>query len=158
MTFDLRELAVRKVRLADNYDTAQIKRALDNGIRELEAVWELNPLPVEQRYRRVKRGEWGVVFTRKQARQKSSRIEKPTGQVAGLVKRSVGASTASKLVRDHSSEQIGTAVELFDWYAKANHARGPGFLVEAIHYPEKYHPPQGFVSSHAKRLRRSNPK
>jgi Replication initiator protein A len=155
VTFDLRELAIRKVRLSDTYDTAQIKRALNNGIRELEAVWELNPLPVEQRYRRVKRGEWKVVFTRKQAQPKSSRMEKPRGQEAELVKRGVAASTASNLVRNHSVDQIGTAVELFDWYAKANHARGPGFLVDAIRHPDKYRHPPGFVASHTRRQRQA---
>lgn len=147
LTFDLRELAVRKVRLSDTYDTAQMKRALANGIRELEAVWELHPLPTEQRFRKVRRGEWQVVFSRKKSRGKASRVSEPTGVVAELVKRGVGEPTAVKLVGEHSLERITTAIELFDWYVKSNHTRGPGFLVDAIRHPDKYQTPPGFESS-----------
>ena len=157
MTFDLRELAVRKVRLSDTYDTAQIKRALINGIRELEAVWELNPLPTEQRFRRLRRGEWQVVFSRKKSRAKVSISVKLTGAAEELVTRGVGASTALKLVQASSPEGIETAVELFDWYANASHPRGPGFLVDAIRNPDKYQFPSGFESSiqKGKRIRAS---
>jgi hypothetical protein len=156
VTFDLRELGVRKIRLSDSYDSAQMKRALANGIRELEAVWELNPLPTEQRFRKVRQGEWQVVFSRKKPRTTrvtATREEKPTGVVAELVKHGVGHTTAVKLAGSVLEENIKTALELFDWYAKSNQVRGPGFLVDAIRNPDKYQHPQGFESSAQKRDR-----
>jgi len=57
VVFDLHELATHKVRLSDNYDAGQIKRALAKGIRELETNWELRPLPAHKRFVRKERGK-----------------------------------------------------------------------------------------------------
>ena len=49
---DLLELGLRKVRLAANNNTAQMKRSLLKGIEELEHVWELKPRLPEERFRK----------------------------------------------------------------------------------------------------------
>ncbi len=156
VTFDLRELAVRKVRLSDTYDTAQMKRALAGGIRELEAVWELHPLPTEQRFRKVNRGRWRVIFTRKKSRANPSIAPAPASDLAAkLVQHGVVATTAAKLVEAHPAERVQTAVELYDWSSRSGTARGPGFLVDAVRHPDKYPLPPGFESSARRRERKA---
>ncbi|MFO0849927.1 MAG: replication initiator protein A [Gemmataceae bacterium] len=137
VVFDLKELAVRKVRLSDNYDTAQIKRALVGGIRELEAVWELHPLPAEERFRKVRRGEWQVVFGRKRARPAAKAKAADPAQVELLVTRGVSRGVAEDLAARHS-DTIANAVRQFDTHAAKGRPRGAGFLVDAVRNPDKY--------------------
>jgi hypothetical protein len=40
LVFDLHEPAFEKVRVSNGYNTAQIKRALLGGVRELEELWD----------------------------------------------------------------------------------------------------------------------
>lgn len=137
VVFDLKELAVRKVRLSDNYDTAQMKRALVGGIRELEAVWELHPLPAEERFRKVRRGEWQVVFGRKRARPVPKPKAADPAQVELLVTRGVTRGVAEDLAARHP-HTITAAVTQFDTLAAKGRPRGAGFLVDAVRNPEKY--------------------
>ena len=53
---DPHELALRKVRLSDQYSTAQMKRVLAKGISELESRWELRPADVGNRFVKQVRG------------------------------------------------------------------------------------------------------
>lgn len=137
VVFDLKELAVRKVRLSDNYDTAQIKRALAGGIRELEAVWELHPLPAEERFRKVRRGEWQVVFARKRSRPAARPKAADPAQVELLVTRGVSRGVAEDLAARHA-ERVTTAVKRFDDAAAKGRPPGPGLLVDAVRNPDKY--------------------
>lgn len=137
VVFNLRELAVRKVRLSDKYDTAQIKRALAAGIRELETVWDLRPLPADQRYRRVRRGEWEVVFSRKRSRPTAKAPAADPSQIEPLVARGVTPTVAEALAAAHPDRVTG-AVALFDAYATKGRPKGTGFLVDAVRNPEKY--------------------
>lgn len=149
VVFDLRELAIRKVRLSDSYDSAQIKRALTNGIRELEAVWELHPLPTEKRFRKVRRGEWEVIFSRKRVKQPAERTKvMDSPLVSELISRGVSKAVARQLVNGRTSEEVTRALALFDSYSARKKTRGVGFLVDAIRDPQKYqvsgaHPPTG---------------
>jgi Replication initiator protein A len=144
VVFDLRELAVRKVRLSDSYDSAQIKRALTNGIRELEAVWDLHPLPPEKRFRKLNCGEWEVVFSRKRVKQSAERTKATDApSVTELVNRGVSKPVARQLVSGHKPEAVRSAIALFDSYAARKQTRGVGFLVDAIRNPDKYQVPSG---------------
>jgi hypothetical protein len=151
VTFDLHDLALRKLRLSPNYNTAQIKRALAKGIGQLESCWALRTLPPEQRYVKQGRGQWQVVFQRKSARQSRKRaaeVQVIQGDLEmALVRREIGPGTAAVLVAEHPAETIQTMIELFDWYASRNQAKGVGFLVDSIRQPEKYRFPAGFESS-----------
>lgn len=151
VVFDLHDLAVRKLRLSPNYNTAQIKRALAKGIGELETLWELRAVSTERRYLKQGRGQWQVVFHRKSARRT---MRKTTDAAAAqvdlefaLVHREVGPATAAGLVASHPAETIRSMIELFDWYAARNQSKGAGFLVDSIRQPEKYRLPSGFESS-----------
>jgi hypothetical protein len=135
VVFDLRELAVRKVRLSDSYDTAQMKRALAAGIRELEVQWELAPLPPDKRFRKVRRGEWQVVFARKRATR--TRAADPW-LVEDLTARGVTRRVAAHLVAGHPPDRVAAAVALFDQGTGRARTRGAGFLVDAVRNPDKY--------------------
>lgn len=139
VVFDLKELAVRKVRLSDSYDAAQMKRALAGGIRELEAVWDLHPLPPEERFRRVRRGEWQVVFGRKRSRATPKVGAADSTQVELLVTRGVSRSVAQDIASAPAAH-IAAAIKLFDAHATEGRPRGAGFLVDAVRNPEKYQP------------------
>ncbi len=137
VVFDLKELAVRKVRLSDGYDSAQMKRALLGGIRELEAVWELHPLPAEERFRKVRRGQWQVVFRRKDARPAPERKAADPTRVEALVTCGVSRAVAEGLAADHSANVLA-ATTLFDGHAAKGRPKGAGFLVDATRNPDKY--------------------
>ncbi len=152
VVFDLDDLALRKVRVSEHYNTAQIKRALTAGIRELEKLWELRSLSAERRYRKLSRGKWEVVFQRKRPGRKAAvedRVKetKAADLEVELARRGIGPVVAEDLVAAHAPEQIQTMLELFDWYRTNGRERGPGFLVDSIKNPHKYRMPPGFVSS-----------
>jgi Replication initiator protein A len=153
LALDLHELAYNKVRVSRGYNTAQVKRSLQNGIRELEALWELRPLPPEKRFIKLGRGRWQAVFERKdrRARGQKQNAEHPLAQQ--LIDRKVSAAVARVLVRDYASDRIEAMLELFDWYTRRGEPRGPGFLVAGIRSEEGFVFPAGFESSEQRRQR-----
>ena len=151
LVFDLHDLAHHKVRVAPGYNTAQIKRALQTGIRELEAVWDLRVLPAEKRFVKRSRGRWDAVFERKPKKAHQSARVSP--MVAQLTERQVSPAMAARLVRDYSAERIAAMVELFDWHNARGEARGPGFLVSGIRSADPFTSPPGFETTAARRRR-----
>ena len=151
VVFDLHQLAHRKIRLSDRYNTAQIKRALLVGIRELEVLWDLRPLPAERRYVKQGRGHWGVVFQRRRVRPTKATLARQESQAADLTveltRREIGPAMAAELVEKHSEVIIHKMVALFDWYSTRGQTKGPGFLVDSIRNPEKYRPPREFADN-----------
>ena len=146
LVMDLSELAFNKVRVSPNYNVAQAKRALMKGIRELEQLWELRPMPTEERFSKVSRGKWEVEFARRK-RKKSVRTQiqsASTGLSYELTRRGVSPTVAAELAENHSPERIEMMVELFDWHHRNGDEKGPGFLVAGIRSPEPYGLPRGF--------------
>lgn len=153
LVLDLEDLAFSKVRVSQNYNTAQIKRALMAGIRELEALWDLRPMAAEERFRRVAHGKWEVVFAKKTKRKPASACE-PTGLETELVRRGVSAPVARQLAAGHPVDKVQSMIELHDWYQQRGQARGPGFLVAAIKDPSGYVLPTGFETQAGKAKRK----
>lgn len=146
LVFDLGELAFNKVRVSPNYNTAQVKRALMAGIRELEALWELRPMEPEERFRKVSHGKWEVVFSIRQKR-KAGTAEQVTPEQKELVSRGVTAEVARGLIKEFPAEKVNGMLQLFDWYRDHGQAKGPGFLVAGIKSKEDYVPPVGFAGT-----------
>lgn len=146
LTMDLHQLAFRKIRLSDRYNTAQIKRALASGIKELESLWDLRPLPASRRFVKRGRGQWEVVFQRRKPPTTKSALaradEKLVNLTAELTRREIGPATAAELVDGHSAETVKAMIELFDWYVSKGERKGPGFLVDSIRNPAKYRLPR----------------
>ena len=160
---DLRELAIQKVRLSDQYNVAQMKRVLLKGIAELEECWDLKRLPDEGRFVKEGKGQWTVVLERKPKRNAAitgsyTEITGPTPAlpppaqntdtlVSILVKRGIGPGAADELAENYPADTVKTMIELHDWYNQRGQFRGPGFLVGAIKNPGTIAYPKGFESS-----------
>lgn len=154
---DLRELALFKVRLSDSYNSAQMKRALQKGIEELEAEWDLKPMAIGQRFEKQGKGSYLVRFDRKPKRRFADQpaisqnlVQSPidSGSLeTTLTKRGIGPATAAEIVESIATETVKTMVELFDWYNLNGQTRGAGFLVQAIKRPAEIKFPKGFQSS-----------
>ena len=156
LTIDLHELAFKKVRLSQNYNTAQVKRALVGGIRELEALWDLKPLSDQKRFRKISRGKWEAVFVRRRKptkRQQEQEI-KSLDLVYELTKRDIGPACADELVAKYPQDRIQTMIELYDWYNGRGQEKGPGFIVAGIKSPAAYRLPKGFETSDQKTKRK----
>ena len=140
VVFDLKELAVRKVRLSDSYDAGQMKRALSAGIRELKPFGTCTRCPPRSATRKVRRGEWQVVFGRKRAGNAPKAATPPpvdSVQVESLVTRGVNRAVAEASSAAHSAN-VSAAVKLFDTHNLKGRSRGAGFLVDAVRNPDKY--------------------
>jgi hypothetical protein len=141
--FDLLEFACEHVGLSRNYDTGQLKRRLQPAITELENVGFLEPLPAAQRYVKISRGEWRVIFIRKA----QPVIEVGPAQkelAAKLSERGVTPSVAAELVQDYPADLIEMQIEVLDRLQKVkdrDSIRNPaGYLVKSIR--EGYLPPK----------------
>jgi hypothetical protein len=147
--FDLTEFACEHIGVSRNYDTGQLKRRLQPAIAELEAVGFLEVLPVAQRYVKISRGEWRIVFLKKAV----SQIEPPTRGAELLIKRltdrGVTPSVATELVRDYPPELIAMQMEVLERLQQVKEResiRNPaGYLVKSIR--EGYVPPQKLLSN-----------
>ncbi|QEG37706.1 replication initiator protein A [Bythopirellula goksoeyrii] len=153
LTLDLHELAYDKVRVSRNYNTAQTKRALMKGIRELEALWDLRPMEADERFRKISRGKWEAVFQKKRKTARRQVAAKPqlSGASLELTKRGVGERVAASLVANYPGERVQSMLELFDWHNERGEARGAGFLVAGIKSESEYKKPKGFRSSKQQR-------
>lgn len=172
---DLQELSQRKVRLTENYNTAQMKRALLKGIEELEELWDLKPRTAAERFRKESQGKWIVIFERRTRRSQAvvdspiklaiqaaaqlsvvrSEVD-PQNLERELIKRGIGPATAEELSLSQPSNQIREMLELFDWYNSHGQPRGPGFLIQSIKNPSSITVPAGFESSTQSRLKKQS--
>ena len=148
--FDLKEVSWEHVGLARSYDTASLKRKLLGGIRELEDKGFLQPMQEGERFRKVRSGEWRVVFEK--ARSKLTAPANASAQdgqafVQALLERGVTPSTAQQIVASFTPERIQAQLEVFDWLVAQRDpkvSRNPaGFLISSI--KSEYVPPKGFV-------------
>ena len=64
LDFDLQTLAFEHLGMSRNYDNTQIRRALNPAIEELETIGFIEKMPAENRYKKLGRGRWRVVFTK----------------------------------------------------------------------------------------------
>ncbi len=146
LVIGLDELSFNKVRLSANYNTAQAKRALVKGVRELEHLWELKPMPPEERFEKLSRGKWQVTFIKRKRRKPPAvEVAKAPNELSyQLTKRGVGPAMADELVEKYSAERIQTMIELFDWHNGRGEERGVGFLVAGIRSTTPYSLPRGF--------------
>ncbi len=151
--FDLVEFACEHIGLSRNYDTGQLKRRLQSAITELESVGFLEALPTTQRYVKISRGEWRIVFVKKAV----VPIEPPSQENAELAKqlveRGVTPSVANELVREYPKDLIEMQIAVLD-RLQQDKTRDPlrnpaGYLVKSIR--EGYVLPPNLSSAKKKR-------
>jgi hypothetical protein len=134
LEFDLKVFACEHVGLSREHDTAQLRRALEPVLKELEAVGFLEPMKPEDRYRRLGRGQCKVVLVR---RPKCFRTSDEEGSLVGeLLKRGVWADVAPALAKSLPEEVVQRYLALHDWLLKRKDrriAKNPaGFLAACI--------------------------
>lgn len=158
--FDLMEFACEHIGVGRNYDTGQLKRRLRPAIAELEAVGFLEALPAGQRFVKISRGEWRIVFIRKAVAQMEAPSRDAALLIRGLANRGVTPSVATELVRDYPPELIEMQMEVLDRLQQAKEResiRNPaGYLVKSIR--EGYLPPVKMMAKKAQAKRVAEPK
>lgn len=151
--FNLKELCWEHIGLSRNYDAANLKRRLKGAISELETVGYLKPLSEDERFKKVRSGEWRIFFE-KQTKITENRVtsNKSESNQDGLFKalsdRGVTPSVASETITKYPSDRISTQLEVFDWLIETGDSRvsknPPGYLIASIR--SEYHPPRGFLT------------
>ena len=147
--FDLRELCCEHVGLSRNYDTANLKRKLLSGIRELEERGFIHAS--DARFRKLRRGQWEVVFERatKPSRRRLTESTPAAPLAHALMERGVSANVARQTVERFPAERIQHHLAVFGWLVDRKDAkvsRSPaGFLVRSIE--DDYSPPKMFSSA-----------
>ena len=150
LEIDLHDLAFRKLRLSEGYNTAQIKRVLLKGIDELETLWELRSDKPEQRFRKLSAGKWEAVFVKRRKakpKQKAPVDEKKQILINDLLQRGVSPVMASQLATGYSQQRIQTMLDLHDWHNARRQERGAGFIVAGIRSEQPYSLPKGFKAT-----------
>lgn len=149
--FNLKEVSWEHIGLSRNYDSANLKRKLLPAIKELEGRKFLTAMHIEERFKKVRSGEWRVVFERAGSKSSISPDQLPDESqqlVRALTDRGVTPSTAEHTVKNFPADQIQTQLEFFDWLIDSKDRRAlrnpGGFLVTSI--KGEYVAPAGFVS------------
>ncbi len=143
---DLNVLAFKKIGVSQKYNTAQVKRALQKGIRELESLWEIRQAPPEKRFRKISRGKWEAVFERKPKAPKQTKKQKPVSELERqLHERGVSTKVARDLIRNEPEARIRSMIELFDWHRSQGKTKGPGFIVAGVRSAEPFTLPAGLT-------------
>ena len=138
--FDLAVFACTHIGVSRCCDAAQLKRRLNPAIRELEQAGFLTPLPMTERYHRLRRGEWEVVFERAPGPRNPSRSSERSDREYRLIERGVAAEVAARLVRKHP-DRIDGKIAVFDVLRQKGDRRisksPAGYLVTSIlrNYP-----------------------
>ena len=146
LRFTLSVFACEHIGVSRRCDAAQLKRRLSPAVAELEQAGYLVALPANERFHRLRRGLWEVVFVRAP---KTRNQQRPAHQLTDLerqlVERGVTMSSAVQLVRKHSANLIQGKIEVFDTLRRKGDrriSRSPaGFLVQSIRH--EYGPPAG---------------
>lgn len=158
--FDLAEFACEHIGLSRNYDTGQLKRRLKSAIAELEQVGFLEVLSPSQRYLKIARGHWRIVFVRKIAAEVVMQSSDETALVRQLTDLGVTRSVAIELVRDFPHELIKMQLEVLGRLQQRtdrNSIRNPaGYLVKSIR--ENYVPPTNLMNSKKRQAKTIRPK
>jgi hypothetical protein len=127
---------------------SKVKEKLAQGIEELEAKGFLEPLPVDQRYVQVRRGEWKIIVQRKEKSKPALVADaQPPATIQALVAHGVTAKVAEELVAKYPPDRIARHIEVLEWMlqqAKGQEMQNPGgWLTAAIR--DDYAPPKGFI-------------
>ena len=134
--YNLVTFAREHIGVSRNYDVAQLKRQLTRAIEELEERGYLEPMRPDERFLRIRQGEWEVIFVRAAKPRAKAASHEPAGLEAQLIQRGVTRSTAVQLAGSHPAEKVRTKLEVFDQLVAQRDARisknPAGYLVESI--------------------------
>lgn len=136
--FKLPVFACEHIGLSRRYDAAQLKRRLSPAVAELEQAGYLVPLPAKDRFHRLRRGLWEVVFVRTP---KLQRQRRPVARLSDLenrlIERGVTPSSAAQLVREHAADLIEGKIAVFDALRQGRDRRVSWFSPSAMTTPRR---------------------
>ena len=153
LKFDLFAFCYDKLGLSRSYtDVAQLKRRLNPAIKELEERKFLKPIPTAQRYIKVTRGKWDIIFEAYRCDPQQTlaiEVDDLTDLEACLVKHGISRVKAARFAAELPEERILQDVELLEFnIAKGNPPKDSGpWLTAALTAKEAYLPPADFKSS-----------
>jgi hypothetical protein len=136
--------------MSKNYDSGELKEKLRPALEELEAIGFLKPMDRSERYIKLAKGQWRVVFVsgRTGIPQLPKPELRPDGIARELIDRGVTPSVAEELTAHFPEDVITRRIDVSDWMAESKGGRGRkspvGYLVESIR--QGYAVPKGFVS------------
>jgi hypothetical protein len=136
LEFDLRVFACEHVGLSREHDLAQLRRALEPALKELEEIGFLLPMPNPKRFSRCRRGQHSVLLCRNKRKVASKTTDSESQLVVELRRRGVWADVAPALAGALPEEEVRRYVALHDWLLKRRDkriAKNPaGFLAACI--------------------------
>ncbi len=133
---DLKVLAYEKLGLSRSHNVGQIKRALAPAIERLEEHRFIKPLPREQRYEKVRKGEWKIVFEKASPNGILPLEVSDVGVIDGkLIGHGVNPKVAKELVGKYPDELILQKIDEFEFLKQRG--KGPttspgGWLAKSI--------------------------
>jgi plasmid replication initiation protein len=149
LEYDLERFAFEHVGISRTSTLAEVKRLLSRPLTELESIGFIKPLSKEERFIKVTKGQWKVVFDRGASEARALMSPEQVDALEQLKGRGVTATKASKLVRSYSPERIAEKIAIHDWLLgradKRCSANPPGFLVAAIQ--DDFPAPTGFLKT-----------
>jgi hypothetical protein len=136
LEFDLRVFACEHVGLSREHDSAQLRRALEPALKELEEIGFLLPMPNPKRFARCEHGRYVVLLCRNKREDQSKTKDSKSQLTAELRKRGVWADVAPALAGALPEEEVRRYLALHDWLRKRRDkriAKNPaGFLAACI--------------------------
>ena len=159
LEFDLRSFACEHVGLSRNYDIGQLKERLRKCLHELESVGFLKPATKDERFQKVKVGQWKIKLTR--AGQSDINNIEPERSLleAKLTERGISKQSIDELLASHTEQEIASKIAYVDWLSKQP-GKAPhnpsAFLVSAIR--DNYVVPDSFAKDTRKPTKKSTPR
>jgi plasmid replication initiation protein len=149
LEYDLERFAFEHVGISRTSTLAEVKRLLSKPLLELESIGFIKPLPKEERFIKVTKGQWRIVFDRGSSEARVLMSPEQVDVLEQLKGRGVTTAKASKLVRAYEPSRIAEKISIHDWLLsradKRCSANPPGFLVAAIQ--DDFPAPTGFLKS-----------
>jgi hypothetical protein len=149
LEYDLLRFAFEHVGLSRTATLAEVKRLLSKPLEELEGIGFIKPARKDERFVKVTKGQWKILFDRGQTEARALMSAEQLDLLEQLKGRGVTASKASKLVRAYPEHRVAEKIAMHDWLVaradKRCSANPPGWLVTAIQ--EDFPLPTGFLKS-----------
>ncbi len=149
--FDLQDFAFEHIGLSRSYsDNGKLKEKLQPAIDELTDIGFIEPMCREERYEKLARGQWKIVFVKPDTTPQTidAPVVEPTSLERELVSRGVTRAAALELCAAHTEGYITEKLDVFDWLITRKDKRvsksPAGYLSESIR--KGYASPKGFES------------
>ncbi|HMO19188.1 MAG TPA: replication initiator protein A [Oligoflexia bacterium] len=149
LDFDLSTFAYEHIGVSRQSPLAEVKRLFSKPILELENIGFIKPLPKDERFLKIKKGIYSIVFEKGQSDAKNLMSDEEAKVLDELQSRGVTSGKASKLVRSYPASRVLEKIAIHDWMLSTKDKRcssnPAGFLVNAIE--NDYQQPKGFLKS-----------